>query len=155
MPELSSDFLDTCSIQPIPTKFWYIRSYIYPDFNATIVTVVIVEVFFFDWRSGGGGWSEMTHESYKETLISGLKYQFAIKLITVSLAGIITSSAEIELVYKFDCKLNPVTWGHHERIYLWPGFSHVLHWIYQYMLGCCTHTYSIFPHRLHAFKHMF
>ena len=39
----------------------------------------------------------------------GLKYQFAVKLITVSLAGIIRSSAEMELVYKFDCKLNPVT----------------------------------------------
>ena len=52
--------------------------------------------------------------------------------------------------YKFDCKLNPVTWGHHEWICLGPDFCHILHWIYQYMLGCCTYMYFIFPHRLHA-----
>ena len=74
---------------PIPTNFWYIRSYIYtyPDFDASIVIMVIVEVVVIDWRWDGGGWSELTQESYKETSISGLRYQFAIKLITVSLAG--------------------------------------------------------------------
>ena len=137
----------------------YVYIYIYPDFNASIVIVIIVEEVVVVLLTGGGGrcgWSELTHESYKETLISGLKYQFAIKLIIVSLAGIIRSSAETELVYRFDCKLNhPVTWGHHERICLGPEFSHVLHLIYQYMLGCCIHMYFIFHHRLHAHKHVF
>ena len=40
MPELGSDFLDTCSIQ----SSFGILGHIYPDFNASIVIVVIVKV---------------------------------------------------------------------------------------------------------------
>ena len=126
--------------------------YIYPDFNASIAIVVIVEVVVSLLTGGGvclGG------QNWPMSHIKRHKYQFAIKLITVSLAGIIRSSSEIELVYKFDCKLIPVTWGHHERIHLGPDFSHALHWIYQYMLGCSIHMYFIVPRRLHAYKDMF
>ena len=28
MPELGSGFLETYNIQPIPTEFWYIKSYV-------------------------------------------------------------------------------------------------------------------------------
>ena len=151
IPELGSGFLDV--FQPTSGK----SGHIYPDFNASMVVVVMVEVVVV--LLGGVVCvcvcvcvSELTHESYKDTLISGLKYQFVIKLITISLAGIIRSSAEIELVYKFDCKLNHVTLGHYEWICLGPEFCHVLHWIYQYMLGCCIHMYFIVPHRLHAYN---
>ena len=118
--------------------------HIYPDFSASLVEVVMVDVVVVLLDGvlcvcvcvcvcvcGGGGGSELTHESYKDMLISGLKYQFVIKLITVSLAGM--------LVY-------------YEWIRLGPEFCHVLHWIYQYMLGCCIHMYFIVPHRLHAYN---
>ena len=70
MPELGSDFLDTCSIQPS----FGILGHIYPDFNASLVIVVIVKVpvvVLLTLGGGGGGWSELTYESYKDTLISG------------------------------------------------------------------------------------
>ena len=52
MPELGSGFLITCSIQPIQTKFWYIRSYI--DVNASIFVVVMVDVVVEVLLTGGG-----------------------------------------------------------------------------------------------------
>ena len=153
MPELGSGFLDTCSIQPIPS--FGILGHIYPDSNASIVVVVMPEVVLVVLLTGVG-WVRVgvrtDHESQNYTLILGVKYQFALKLITVSLAFIIRSSAESVLVYKFDCKINPVTSSHHEWICLGPEFYHILHWIYQYMLGCCIYMYFIFPHRLHQYN---
>ena len=68
MPELGSDFLDTCSIQ----SSFGILGHIYPDFNASIVIVVIVKVPVVVLLTlGGGGWSELTYESYNDILISG------------------------------------------------------------------------------------
>ena len=68
MPELGSDFLDTCSIQ----SSFGILGHIYPDFHASIVIVVIVKVHVVVLLTlGGGGWSELTNESYKDILISG------------------------------------------------------------------------------------
>ena len=53
MPELGSDFLDTCSIQPFQPSFG-ILGHIYPDFNTSTVIVVIVKVAVVVLLTGGG-----------------------------------------------------------------------------------------------------
>ena len=66
MPELGSGFLDTCSIQPIPS--FGIVGHIYPDFIASIVVVVMPEVVLVVLLTGSdGGGGQNVPMSHKNT----------------------------------------------------------------------------------------